>query len=229
MNKILTIILILLFSCSGWAGEAGADKKGKFPKIPKYQKKEYFFRYSSFWIDKIEETKKEGLCVEFDNVSGQKYINFGKKINDLIKNKKIDEFIKHINSETYWMHVGSRNLSKDNESQLLNELKNRKGAIYEMIFDLAQGWTDRGEIPSDGNSLIDLSMFISMYEDWLEWKVVYYKDINQYDVWFSIPDPLITNFCYFHYRVIEIDGKMKIIAIIRKPNPATESLQPDEI
>ncbi len=48
---------------------------------------------------------------------------------------------------------------------------------------------------------MDIRKYLIEYQQKLKWKIFYIPKYDVYEAWFSIPNDLLIDFLFFHYRI----------------------------
>jgi hypothetical protein len=218
MDKIRGISFVIgccSVICFGGVLEGGQTGIDGWPKIEKYENKTYFDNASSYWKDSMECLVHQGAIIITDEQETKSLKDFALMMNRLIKNKDSSEFSKYIHGDLKWYGIPCERKTNQEGKVFVKtkDLVGGKGSVYERIFDYKQFWSRNKSDLTSGNQLIDVKTYLQLYENWVSWRFLYFKNSDEYEVWFSIPDNLIDQLGWFHFRVKKIDGRFWIKGI----------------
>lgn len=126
-------------------------------------------------------------------------IELSKKVNDSIikgDNKLLISLTEKSNKIVIWNEYNDTGDNTDITDMFKRDIKDKNSRIYKFFF-------------SDLNGIVSVHNYLKSND--IEWKVLYFKRLDQYEVWMNIPDHLIINMDYFHYVYKKINGKYILV------------------
>lgn len=165
------------------------------------------------WENVLSVLIEEDKAREISETKKNEILLFSKKINQIIINKDINSLLKYMSGDDFRFYYTKGNKSENYIEIIKNDFLNREG-FYNFLFDKKKYYSEASIKPSEllyRRKIYDVSRYLTEYKDKLTWRIFYLPKYDAYDAWFSIPNDLIAEFEYFHYRIKKIDGKLVLI------------------
>ncbi len=154
---------------------------------------------------------------EIKDKEKERYVQYGKMLNELIVNNQIDLLLDNISQNEFYIH-GAGYTSKNEVKSVRKELKQKSGDIYFYLFDIKSFYKNweiinkrKCTINSHKGEDLDIRQYLICFKDKLRWRVYYNSKLSNYIIEFSIPDVFIERFDYFAYYVKEEKGKLTLV------------------
>ncbi len=122
-------------------------------------------------------------------------IELSKKINASIiegDNTLLISLTEKSNKIVIWNEYNDTGKNTDVTDMFKRDIKDKNSRIYKFFFSEVKG-------------VVSVRNYLQTSN--IVWKVLYFKRLDQYEVWMNIPDHLIIDLDYFHYVYKRVNGE----------------------